>query len=70
MYMLYVQANKEILTWEKNDELENKLKNITMPEKLFVEIPVNTNMNAQVMLFVPPDIVKTGNVKYPLLVNV
>jgi hypothetical protein len=46
------------------------MKNVTLPEKMYVEVPVKPGIDAHVMLFVPPGIDRSGRTKYPLLVNV
>lgn len=59
-----------MLTWEDNIHLQKLLQNVTLPERLFLTYEVAPGMEAQVMLWLPPNIDKSGKKKYPLLVNV
>lgn len=67
---IYDKNNNLVLKWEENVNLERLLKNLTLPKRQFLTYEVAPGMQAQVMLWLPPNIDKSGKKKYPLLVNV
>lgn len=67
---MFFQNNNLVLKWEENVNLERLLKNLTLPKRQFLTYEVAPGMQAQVMLWLPPNIDKSGKKKYPLLVNV
>ncbi|KAK5646663.1 hypothetical protein RI129_005127 [Pyrocoelia pectoralis] len=62
--------NKMIDVWESNPELQSLVRNVRTPviEKLKFDVP--GGFKANVMLKLPPDMDKSGETKYPMLVNV
>lgn len=67
---IHGRDHKKLLTWENNAVLHSKVKSKTMPVIERISVPVPGGFNAQAVLYLPPDMDKSGNVKYPLLVNV
>lgn len=65
-----LQNNNEILAWEENKLLQENLKNIILPTKHFLKIPINSDTEVNVQLQIPSTIDQSGERKYPLLVYV
>ncbi|XP_053954142.1 venom dipeptidyl peptidase 4 isoform X2 [Anastrepha ludens] len=61
---------RKLLDWELNDELHTKLKSKAMPTHEIHTFPIADNFTAKVMLQLPPNLDRSGNTKYPLLVDV
>lgn len=67
---IFDQSNKKLLLWENNNFVLSKLGDRALPIIERITIPVPGGFNAVVVLFLPPDIDRSGKTKYPLLVNV
>jgi dipeptidyl-peptidase-4 len=55
---------------ESNNELRQLLQGKVLPTVKRLEVSVPGGFNAQVQLWLPPNIDTSGKTKYPLLVNV
>jgi dipeptidyl-peptidase-4 len=55
---------------ESNDEIRHLLEGATLPTTKQLEVSVPGGFKAQVQLWLPPDIDKSGKTKFPLLINV
>lgn len=58
------------MDWETNEALRNKLKNTDMPTIEIHTVPIADNFTAKVLLQLPPNMDKSGKIKYPMLVDV
>lgn len=58
------------MSWEDNTRLKKLLQNATLPKVEFLRVPVAEGMEARVKLLLPANLDRSGNIKYPLLVNV
>ncbi|XP_065200255.1 venom dipeptidyl peptidase 4 isoform X2 [Planococcus citri] len=67
---IYDQDSKLVLSWEDNKRLRKLMENATLPKVEFLRVPVAQGMEAQVKLLLPNNLDRSGNKKYPLLVNV
>ncbi|XP_069968289.1 venom dipeptidyl peptidase 4 isoform X2 [Bactrocera oleae] len=61
---------KKVIDWELNTELRAKLKLKAMPTYEIHTFPIAGNFTAKVLLQLPPNLDRSGNTKYPLLVDV
>uniref|UniRef100_A0A0A1WUN0 Venom dipeptidyl peptidase 4 n=1 Tax=Zeugodacus cucurbitae TaxID=28588 RepID=A0A0A1WUN0_ZEUCU len=61
---------KRVIDWELNTELRAKLKLKAMPTYEIHTFPIAGNFTAKVLLQLPPNLDRSGNTKYPLLVDV
>lgn len=61
---------KKVIDWELNTELHAKLKLKAMPTYEIHTFPIAGNFTAKVLLQLPPNLDRSGNTKYPLLVDV
>ncbi|KAL1491026.1 hypothetical protein ABEB36_011684 [Hypothenemus hampei] len=59
-----------ILQWTTNEDLATDLAGISLPVKEKFEFPIADGFTAKVMLKLPPNLDRSGNTKYPMLVNV
>lgn len=64
-----VTLNK-IVDWENNDNLRTTLKDFAMPTVEIHTIPISDGFTAKVLMQLPPNMDRSGNTKYPLLVDV
>ncbi|XP_066900745.1 venom dipeptidyl peptidase 4 isoform X2 [Halyomorpha halys] len=67
---LYHKDGQKILTWEGNDKLKRRLEEVTLPESEEVVIEIDGGHEVHVQLFKPPGMDTSGEIKYPLLVQV
>ncbi|XP_067612885.1 venom dipeptidyl peptidase 4-like isoform X2 [Eurosta solidaginis] len=61
---------KKLMDWELNSELHAKLKLKAMPTHEIHTFPIAEGFTAKVLLQLPPNLDRSGNTKYPLLVDV
>lgn len=61
---------KKLLDWETNEHLIRKLDKYLLPEIHLHTIQLNDNFTAKVLLQLPPNMDRSGNKKYPMLVDV
>lgn len=67
---IYNESNKFITTWESNEKIVEVLKEKTIPKNIRFNVTLDGGFTAQVNLRLPPNLDQSGNVKYPMLVNV
>lgn len=58
------------LDWEKNENLIRNLNEYLLPEIEIHTIPLEDDFSAKVLLQLPPNMDRSGNKKYPMLVDV
>lgn len=56
--------------WERNDAMRQSLAKKALPTKKRMKVPLPGGFEAQVMLWLPPNVDLSGNKKYPMLVDV
>lgn len=61
---------RKIDVWENNAQLVELLNQKAVPKMKRFTVPVADGFEAQVSMRLPPNMVETGSVKYPVLVNV
>lgn len=67
---VYSTDNNLIETWENNENVVDILKEKTLPRTIRLNVTVEGGYVAQVSLKLPPNLDESGDVKYPMLVNV
>lgn len=67
---IYDSNHKKIETWETNEELNELVEEKQMPTIKRFEVDVEGGFKAQVLLQLPPNMDMTGEVKYPMIVDV
>lgn len=67
---IYDNNHKKIETWETNDELLDLVAQKQIPSIKRFEVDVGEGFKAQVLLQLPPNIDLSGNIKYPMIINV
>ncbi|XP_023036730.1 venom dipeptidyl peptidase 4 isoform X1 [Drosophila willistoni] len=60
----------KLLDWETNEVLRSKLQGVALPTHEVLTFNIDNGFQAKVLLQLPPNIDKSGNTKYPLLVDV
>uniref|UniRef100_A0A1I8Q502 Venom dipeptidyl peptidase 4 n=1 Tax=Stomoxys calcitrans TaxID=35570 RepID=A0A1I8Q502_STOCA len=74
VYEWSVSGNQVSLTklmdWEHNDALREKLKDVALPTHEIITVPISGGFTAKVLLQLPPNLDRSGNTKYPMLVDV
>ena len=67
---IFDMNNNKLMTWENNEFIKNKLSAKVLPTIERLTVPVSGGFNAVVVLFLPPNMDKSGKTKYPLLIYV
>lgn len=67
---VYDINHRKLMTWDDNNAILSKLGDRALPIVERISVPVSGNFSAAVVLFLPPDIDRSGKTKYPLLINV
>lgn len=67
---IFNENNKFVTTWETNKKIVDVLKDKTLPTDIRFNVTIDGGFVAQVNLKLPPNLDKSGDVKYPMLVNV
>ncbi|XP_075211304.1 venom dipeptidyl peptidase 4-like isoform X2 [Lycorma delicatula] len=67
---LFDKSGRELIIWERNDDLREVLERFTLPEIKQFRIPTKDGVEAIVKFIMPPDIDTSGKTKYPLLIQV
>ncbi|KAF5298439.1 hypothetical protein FQR65_LT01218 [Abscondita terminalis] len=67
--ILYTK-DKKLKMWESNNEIRNLVRTVSTPTIEKFTFNVADGFEAKVMLKLPPNIDKSGETKYPMLVNV
>lgn len=62
--------NKLVEVWESNRGLVERLQETAIPKSERFTVPIDGGFTAQVKLYLPPNMDRSGDVKYPMLVNV
>ncbi|XP_044266873.1 venom dipeptidyl peptidase 4-like isoform X2 [Tribolium madens] len=60
----------DILIWEDNQALVDKLAKKALPVEKNLKVPLAGGFNANVRMLLPPDLDENGSKKYPAIVNV
>ncbi|KAL1124200.1 hypothetical protein AAG570_001970, partial [Ranatra chinensis] len=67
---IFSKMGNKVTNWETNTRLKTKLAEKAMPVTEQLKVPIGDDMFAYVKLFLPPNMDKSGNTKYPLLIQV
>lgn len=67
---LFSSDNKKLMVWEDNKELIETLGTNSLPETERFVLDIADDFKAQVLLKLPPNLDRSGNTKYPMVVNV
>lgn len=67
---VYASNHKKLETWEDNEEVSELVAEKLIPKFEKMEVELAGGFKAQVLLQLPPNLDRSGNVKYPIIVNV
>lgn len=67
---IWSTPNTSLEVWENNENVVKILHEKSIPVIKRMKFPVAGGFNAEVMLKLPPNMITSGDVKYPMLVNV
>lgn len=67
---IYSASGTEVLEWTVNEELNTLLAGKTLYDKEIVEFEIADGFTGRALLKLPPNMDRSGETKYPMLVNV
>lgn len=65
-----VSKNKRVAVWENNEQISDIMKTTRFPRTEKYTFDVADGFKANVLLKLPHNLDRSGNTKYPMLVNV
>ncbi|KAG8229724.1 hypothetical protein J437_LFUL007899 [Ladona fulva] len=64
---IFTKDGNRVTTWEQNSALHALLANKAVPERMRLKVPLPGDLEAQVQLWLPPSMDKSGKTKYPMI---
>lgn len=67
---VYAANHKKLETWEDNEEIVELVAEKMIPKFEKMQVELAGGFKAHVLLQLPPNMDRSGNVKYPIIINV